>query len=204
MNKLLRATATSLLAASLLVVLGACKKIEPDADKAAATGDDATAAALDIPGLRTEKQQAGYAIGLQIGSTLAEVKDEVEFDALVKAMRTSMDGGEPLMNEEQARQAFEAFGERMQTKMAAGNREAGEAFLAANASQEGVQVTASGLQYKVLEEGTGPKPGPDSRVSVHYRGTLVDGTVFDSSYDRGEPAVFTLSSVVPAGRKACS
>src|SRR5690606_26153665 len=95
MNKLLRATATSLLAASLLVVLGACKKIEPDADKAAATGDDATAAALDIPGLRTEKQQAGYAIGLQIGSTLAEVKDEVEFDALVKAMRTSMDGGEP-------------------------------------------------------------------------------------------------------------
>jgi FKBP-type peptidyl-prolyl cis-trans isomerase FkpA len=196
MNKLLRATATSLLAASLLVALGACKKIEPDADKAAAT-DGASPGALDVPGLATEKQQAGYSIGLQIGSTLAEIKDEVDFDALVKAMRTSMNGEKPLMTEDQARQAFQAFGERMQAKMASGNREAGEAFLAANAGQEGVQVTASGLQYKVIEQGTGPKPGPDSRVSVHYKGTLVDGTVFDSSYDRGEPAVFTLSSVVP-------
>lgn len=195
MNKLARATATSLLAASLLVALGACKKIEPG-DKAAA-GEEGAAAALDIPALPTAKQQAGYAIGLQIGGSLVEIKEEVDFDALVKAMRTSMDGGDPLMTEEQAQQAFEAFGQRMQAKMAAGNREAGEAFLAANAAQEGVQVTGSGLQYKVLEQGDGPKPGPESRVSVHYRGSLVDGTVFDSSYDRGEPAVFTLSSVVP-------
>jgi FKBP-type peptidyl-prolyl cis-trans isomerase FkpA len=196
MNKFLRATATSLLAASLLVALGACKKIEPDADKAAAA-DGAPSAVGDIPGLATDKQQAGYSIGLQIGSTLAEIKDEVDFDALVKAMRTSMNGEQPLMTEEQARQAFQAFGQRMQAKMASGNREAGEAFLAANAKQDGVQVTASGLQYKVIEQGTGPKPGPEDRVSVHYKGTLVDGTVFDSSYDRGEPAVFTLSSVVP-------
>ena len=198
MNKLVRATATSLLAASLLVALGACKKIEPASEREPGTAAEAGApAALEIRGLPTEKHQAGYAIGMQIGGTLQEIKDEVDFDALVKAMRTSMDGGEPLMTEDQARQAFEAFGQRMQAKMAAGNREAGEAFLAANAKQEGVQVTASGLQYKVLEEGTGPKPGPDSRVSVHYRGSLVDGTVFDSSYERGEPAVFGLSSVVP-------
>jgi len=197
MNMLARTTATSLLAASLLLALGACKKIEPDADKAAsAPGDDAPAA-LVVPGLPTEKHQAGYAIGLQIGGTLAEIKDEVDFDALVKAMRTSMDGGKPLMDEAQARQAFEAFGQRMQAKMASGNREAGEAFLAQNATQEGVQVTESGLQYKVLEQGDGAKPGPESRVSVHYRGSLIDGTVFDSSYERGEPAVFTLSSVVP-------
>lgn len=196
MNKFVRATAASLLTASLLVALGACKKIEPDAGAEAAPAAEGEAA-LAIPGLRSEKQQAGYAIGLQIGATLAEIRDEVDFDALVKAMRTSMEGGQPLMDEEQARQAFDAFGQRLQAKMAAGNREAGEAFLAANAAEEGVQVTASGLQYKVLEEGSGAKPGPDSRVSVHYRGSLIDGTVFDSSYDRGEPAVFTLSSVVP-------
>ncbi|MEN1940586.1 FKBP-type peptidyl-prolyl cis-trans isomerase [Luteimonas sp. MJ246] len=196
MNTAARTIATSLLAASLLVALAACKKIEPGAETAAAA-DDATPATLEIKGLPTEKHQAGYAIGLQIGATLSEIKDEVDFDALVKAMRTSMNGEDALMDEAQARQAFEAFGQRMQEKMASGNREAGEAFLAANAGQEGVQVTASGLQYKVLEQGDGPKPGPESRVSVHYKGTLVDGTVFDSSYDRGEPAVFTLSSVVP-------
>ncbi|MGY0612354.1 MULTISPECIES: FKBP-type peptidyl-prolyl cis-trans isomerase [unclassified Luteimonas] len=195
MNTAVRTIATSLLAASLLVALGACKKIEPEADKAEAA--EGTPAELDIKGLPTEKHQAGYAIGLQVGATLSEIKDEVDFDALVKAMRTAMNGEEPLMDEAQARQAFEAFGQRMQTKMASGNREASEAFLAANAGQEGVEVTASGLQYKVLEQGDGPKPGPESRVSVHYKGTLVDGTVFDSSYDRGEPAVFTLSSVVP-------
>ncbi|HEY4529008.1 MAG TPA: FKBP-type peptidyl-prolyl cis-trans isomerase [Luteimonas sp.] len=195
MNKLARATATSLLAASLLLALGACKKIDPDAPKPGKAG--ATPSSLQIEGLTTEEEQTGYAIGLQIGSTLAEVKDDVDFDAVVKAMRASMYGEEPLMTEDQARQAFEAFGQRMQARMASGNREAGQAFLAENAKQDGVQVTASGLQYKVLQEGEGPKPGADSRVSVHYRGTLIDGTVFDSSYDRGEPAAFTLSSVVP-------
>jgi FKBP-type peptidyl-prolyl cis-trans isomerase FkpA/FKBP-type peptidyl-prolyl cis-trans isomerase FklB len=195
MNTFARATATSLLAASLLLALGACKKIDPDAPKPAKAG--ATPSSLEIKGLATEEEQAGYAIGLQIGSTLAEIKDDVDFDAIVKAMRASMTGETPLMDEAQARQAFEAFGQRMQTRMASGNREAGQAFLEANAKQDGVQVTASGLQYKVLTEGTGPKPGPESRVSVHYKGSLLDGTVFDSSHDRGEPAVFTLSSVVP-------
>ncbi|NLA66950.1 MAG: FKBP-type peptidyl-prolyl cis-trans isomerase [Gammaproteobacteria bacterium] len=194
MNNAVRTLASSLLAASLLVALGACKKIDPDAAKPAA---EDTAGTLDIPALPTARQQAGYAIGLQIGGSLQEVRDEIEFDALVKAMRTAMDGGDPLMDEAQALQAFEAFTIRMQERMASGNREAGEAFLAANAGKEGVQVTDSGLQYKVLEQGDGPKPGPDSRVSVHYRGTLVDGTVFDSSYDRGQPAVFNLTSVVP-------
>src|SRR5690554_1169851 len=197
MNNAVRTLATSLLAASLLVALGACKKIDPDAPEAGAADTAATSDALDIAGLPTAKEQAGYAIGLQIGGTLEKIKDEIDIDALVKGMRSTMDGDTPLMDEAQARQAFEAFGQRMQAKMSAGNREAGEAFLAENATQEGVQVTASGLQYKVLEEGEGAKPGPDSRVSVHYRGSLVDGTVFDSSYDRGEPAVFTLSSVVP-------
>ena len=195
MNTFARATATSLLAASLLLALGACKKIDPDAPKPAKAG--ATPSSLEIKGLPTEEEQAGYAIGLQIGSTLAEIKDDVDFDAIVKAMRTSMNGETPLMDEAQARQAFEAFGQRMQSRMDSGNRDAGKAFLDANAKQEGVQVTASGLQYKVLTAGEGPKPGPDSRVSVHYKGSLLDGTVFDSSYDRGEPAVFTLSSVVP-------
>ena len=195
MNTAVRTVATSLLAASLLVALAACKKIEPGVE-APATAEE-SADALDIPGLPTAKQQAGYAIGLQIGGTLEEIKDEIDIDALVKAMRTTLDGGTPLMDEAQSQQAFDAFGQRMQARRSAGNREASEAFLAANAGQDGVQVTESGLQYKVLEEGEGAKPGPDSRVRVHYRGSLADGTVFDSSYERGEPAVFSLSSVVP-------
>ena len=199
MNTAVRTAATSLLAASLLLALAACKKIESDAAAPAAANAAAGpgSEALDIPGLATVEQQAGYAIGIQIGGTLDEIKDEIDMDALVKGMRTTLDGGTPLMDEAQARQAFEAFGQRMQAKMSSANREAGEAFLAENAKQEGVQVTESGLQYKVLQEGQGAKPGPDSRVSVHYRGSLVDGTVFDSSYERGDPAVFALSSVVP-------
>ena len=112
MNTFARATATSLLAASLLLALGACKKIDPDAPRPAKAG--ATPSSLEIKGLPTEEEQAGYAIGLQIGSTLAEIKDDVDFDAIVKAMRTSMNGETPLMDEAQARQAFEAFGQRME------------------------------------------------------------------------------------------
>src|SRR5690606_23601594 len=97
MNKLARATATSMLAASLLFALGACKKIDPDAPKPGKAG--ATPSSLQIEGLSTEEEQTGYAIGLQIGSTLAEVKDDVDFDAVVKAMRASMYGEEPLMTE---------------------------------------------------------------------------------------------------------
>ncbi len=205
MNHAVRAAATSLLAASLLVALGACKKIDKDDAAAPAAGaTDTASAALDIPGLKTEKQQAGYAIGLQVGASLEEIKDEVDFDSMVKAMRSKVDGSEPLMNEEQARTVFEAFGQRMQAKMmaeaaekATTNLAAGEAFLATNAKAEGVQVTASGLQYQVLQAGAGAKPGPDDRVSVHYKGELLDGTTFDSSYDRGEPATFQLSQVVP-------
>jgi FKBP-type peptidyl-prolyl cis-trans isomerase FkpA/FKBP-type peptidyl-prolyl cis-trans isomerase FklB len=206
MNHAVRVAATSLLAASLLVVLGACKKIDKDADAAAATAGaaDAASPALDIPGLKTEKQQAGYAIGLQVGASLEEIKDEIDFDSMVKAMRSKVDGGEPLMTEDQARTVFEAFGQRMQAKMmaeaaekATANIAAGEKFLADNAKVAGVQVTASGLQYQVLQAGTGPKPGPEDRVSVHYKGELLDGTSFDSSYDRGEPATFQLSQVVP-------
>ena len=194
MNKSVRAAATGALAASILLALAACQKVDPDAPRGKAAG---TPAAQEIAGLPTEQEQSGYAIGLQIGGTLAEIKDEVNVDALIRAMRTSLEGGEPLMTEDQARQAFESLGQRMQAKMAEGNRAEGTAFLEANAAEEGVQVTASGLQYKVIQQGEGPTPDVDSRVQVHYRGTLVDGTVFDSSYDRGEPAVFTLSGVVP-------
>ncbi|MBB1471892.1 FKBP-type peptidyl-prolyl cis-trans isomerase [Luteimonas sp. MC1782] len=208
MNHVVRVAATSLLAASLLVALGACKKIDKDAatadGAAAATAATDAAPALDIKGLKTEKQQAGYAIGLQVGSSLEEIKDEIDFDSMVKAMRSKVDGTDPLMTEEQARTVFEAFGQRMQAKMAAeagkkatANLAEGAAFLAGNAKVEGVQVTASGLQYQVLQPGTGAKPGPDDRVSVHYKGALLDGTTFDSSYDRGEPATFQLSQVVP-------
>jgi FKBP-type peptidyl-prolyl cis-trans isomerase FklB len=89
-----------------------------------------------------------------------------------------------------------------QGELAAANAEIGAAFLEENAQKEGVQTTDTGLQYKILEQGEGPTPGPDSTVTVHYRGTLLDGTVFDSSYDRGEPISFPVNGVIAGWTEA--
>ena len=207
MNPAFRATATSLLAASLLVAIAACKPIDKDAAKATdakAAAADGESAALEIPGLATEKQQVSYMIGMQIGQSLKPAKDEVDLDTVVKAVRTTLDDGKLLMTEAQAMEVAQAFGKRMQEKAAAEaekkaatNKTEGEAFLAENAKKPGVKTTASGLQYQVLQEGTGAKPTAEDSVRVHYKGELLDGSTFDSSYDRGEPVVFAVGQVVP-------
>lgn len=201
MRSATRVATASVLAASLLVAIAACKPVDKDADAAA---DTSPAAATAIPGLKTEKQQASYMIGMQLGQSLKPVKDEVDLDIVMRAVRTVLDDGKLLMTEEQAMQVAQAFGERMQAKMQAEAEEqaktnlaTGEKFLAENAKKPGVQVTGSGLQYQVLSEGNGPKPTADQTVRVHYKGQLLDGTTFDSSYDRGEPAVFALGQVAP-------
>lgn len=204
MNPAFRATTASLLAASLLVAIAACKPIDKDAADAKdpAAGDEATA--VEIPGLATEKQQVSYMIGMQIGQSLKPAKDEVDLDTVVKAVRTTLDDGKLLMTEEQAMEVAQAFGKRMQEKAmaeaeqkAATNKAEGEAFLAENGKKAEVKTTESGLQYQVLQEGTGARPTAEDSVRVHYKGTLLDGTTFDSSYDRGEPVVFALGQVVP-------
>ncbi len=200
-----RFATASLLAASLAFGFSACKPIDKDAkkdDKADATskGDDIS----KISGLKTEKQQASYVVGMTIGKSLEPIKDEVDMDTLIKAVKTTMTGGKALLTDEQAQKVAQAFDQRLQAKKVSESAEAlkknaaeGEAFLAANAKKPNVKTTASGLQYQVLVEGKGPKPTASDMVRVHYKGELLDGKPFDSSYDRGEPAVFSLQQVAP-------
>ncbi len=197
-----RTLAASALAASLVLALAACAPVDKEADKAEAASDPA--AATDIAGLKTEKEQASYMIGMQIGKSLEPIKGEIDVDTVMRAVDTTLEGGKLLMTEEQAMEVAAAFGERVQAKRlaeaeakGASNLAEGEKFLADNAKKPNVETTASGLQYEVLTEGNGPKPGAEDSVRVHYKGTLLDGSTFDSSYDRGEPVVFALSQVVP-------
>jgi FKBP-type peptidyl-prolyl cis-trans isomerase FkpA len=157
-----------------------------------------------IPGLSTEKERVSYMVGMDLGKSLEPVKDEIDLETMHKALKATLAGEKPLMTEEQAEKVREAFAQKMQAQQIARmmaeakeNQTKGQAFLAENAKKPGVQTTASGLQYQVLSEGKGPKPKPTDTVRAHYRGMLLDGTEFDSSYERGEPATFMLSQMVP-------
>ena len=204
MKSPIRATA---LAIAATLALAACDKsaqkpvdVTSPADAQAEAGD----ARQSYPGLPTEKEQVSYTIGMAMGKQLAEIKDEVNLDTVVKAMRSQMAGEKLLLTDEQGKEIMQKFGEKMQAKMIAkmadearANQEKGDKFLAGNGKKPGVVTTASGLQYQVLTEGKGEKPSATDGVKVHYKGTLLDGTEFDSSYKRGEPAVMPLQGVIP-------
>lgn len=199
----MRSTSLAVFGLALSVALVACKPLDKDTGKPVDGADDAPAVAAK-GGLKTEKEQVSYVIGMQIGDSLKGAKDEVDLDTLFKAVRSTLDGKEPLLTQEEAMQVMQAFSTRMQAKQMAEfeqsgkeNAEQGERFLAENAGKEGVQTTASGLQYQVLSEGSGAKPKAGDTVRVHYKGTLLDGETFDDSYARGEPVEFALSQVVP-------
>lgn len=154
--------------------------------------------------LDTEDQQASYAIGLDMGSSLAPAQGLLDMPALMKGIEDAMNEADPALDQETRQAALQAFSARVrEAQMArmeeegAANREAGAAYLAENGARPEVTTTESGLQYEVLEAGDGPSPEADDEVRIHYRGTLVDGTQFDSSYDRGQPAVFGVGQVIP-------
>ena len=204
-----RFATVSILAAALTLGFAACKPIDKDAKAEAKDTDkaDTSAAASDIAkssGLKTEKEQASYMIGMTIGKSLEPIKDEINLDTVTKAVKTAMAGEKALLTDEQLQVVAQSFDQRLQAKKAAEQMEAGKknaadgkAFLAANAKKEGVKTTESGLQYQVVTEGKGAKPTATDMVKVNYKGELLDGTKFDSSYDRGEPAVFSLQQVAP-------
>ena len=202
-----RHTALALAIASLAALTAACNK---PADKAAdaakpdAAADAGKAGDKAIPGLPTEKEQVSYMIGMDMARSLEPVKDEIDLDTLNKALKSSLAGEKLLLDEKQSAQIRETFAQKVQAqriaKMMADakkNLEDGQKFLAENAKKPGVITTASGLQYQVLTEGKGPKPSATDAVSAHYKGALLDGKTFDSSYDRGEPATFVLGQLVP-------
>jgi FKBP-type peptidyl-prolyl cis-trans isomerase len=153
--------------------------------------------------LQTEEQKLGYIIGMDIGNSLRSEGTQVDMDALVDALRTVYAGETAKLTAEEAQAIREAFiakrraaAEAEASALASKNKAAGDAFLAENAGKEGVQVTDSGLQYKVIRMGEGQKPGASDVVEVHYRGTLLDGTEFDSSYSRNESVTFELNRVI--------
>ena len=217
--KLKRTLTLTVAAASCALVLAACNPPDKKAAEGAYAATDAAAkpgAAEKIPGLATEKEQVSYVIGMDIGKSLKPMKDEVDLATLRRAIDDVVNDKKLLLNDEQVAAVMQTFSEKMQAKQqeemvkkqaeleAQGkkNLEVEAAFLAANAKKPGVVTTASGLQYQVITEGTGPKPKATDRVAVHYAGTLLDGTEFDSSYKRGEPAQFVLGSVVPGWAEA--
>ena len=203
-----RHAAAALAATLLTLAVAGCQPGDGSgADKDATAGADAAAgdaAALKIEGLETRKEQVSYMIGMDIGRTMEPFKDKVDLDTVHRAMKTVLAGDKPLMTDEQVAQVREEFSRQLQSEQIAKmletaktNKAEGEAFLAANAKKPDVETTASGLQYQVLREGDGPKPEAGATVRVHYKGTLLDGTTFDSSYERNEPVVFALDQVVP-------
>lgn len=154
----------------------------------------------------TVEQQVSYGIGRQMGDQLAGSPfDELVLDAVIAGISDSYTGQPVQVDTEVMKAAFEEVNGRVQKKQAeeAGKLSAdGEKFLSENAKREGITVTASGLQYEVLSEGKGAIPSSTAKVRTHYHGTLIDGTVFDSSYDRGEPAEFPVNGVIAGWTEA--
>ncbi len=143
--------------------------------------------------------KVGLLTGLDVGQSLRPLADTLDVPVLVQAVRTVAEGGTPLLSTDQAseaRAALERHTRRQAERLAESNRAEGAEFMARNRTAAGVFATGSGLQYSVLRAGSGPRPRPGDRVRVHYRGTLLDGTVFDDSYARGQPAEFGLNEVI--------
>ncbi|WP_430455393.1 FKBP-type peptidyl-prolyl cis-trans isomerase [Rheinheimera sp.] len=156
--------------------------------------------------LTTLEQHASYGIGLQMGQQLADNPfDGLDIAAVAAGLAAAFYGDEPEVSEDQIRAAFQVISGRMQEAESAKAQVAaavGEAFLAENATKAGIVVTESGLQYEVLTAGSGAKPTRADKVRTHYHGTLIDGTVFDSSYNRGQPAEFPVSGVIAGWTEA--
>lgn len=168
-----------------------------------------TMAAEKAVTLTTEEQKLSYAMGLDLGTYFKSLDEKFDLSALQHGIKDAYTGNKPVMTAEEAGAIQQQFAERQQQKqlekavaMVTKNRDAAEKFLAENKTKDGVMVTETGLQYKVIKEGQGKKPTVTDTVKVHYKGTLLDGTEFDSSYKRKEPAVFQVGKVIAGWQEA--
>ncbi len=161
--------------------------------------------AAEPPALTSQQQRLGYTIGLQIGQSLKGDGLEVDVDAMALGVKDFLAGREPRLSEEDRRATLQALAEEQQRRRASSaeeNAAAGARFLAENKAKDGVVTLASGLQYKVIKAGTGKQPTASDTVLAHYRGTLIDGTEFDSSFRRGQPATFPVNGVIRGWQEA--
>ncbi len=168
------------------------------------------------PQLKTLKQKVSYGIGLNIGRNMREQGVEIETQLLIKGLQDALSGAKPQLTDAELQTAMAAFQQDLKRKSAMQkiakdpklkaaaekNLKEGLAFLAKNAKVKGVKSTASGLQYQVLKAGKGPSPKATDQVTTHYHGTLIDGTVFDSSVDRKQPATFGVNRVIAGWTEA--
>jgi len=184
---------------------------KPAAKKPATGATKATGAkpATAAPALTTKKDKVSYAIGADLGSKLKTSSIDIDPNILTRALKDVLTGGKPAMTDDEVRATLTDLTKDLQTKQTALNKEKadknkkdGEAFLAANKTKEGVVALPSGLQYKIVKAGTGPKPTPADTVVCNYKGTLIDGKEFDSSYKRGQPATFPVGGVIKGWTEA--
>jgi FKBP-type peptidyl-prolyl cis-trans isomerase len=159
--------------------------------------------------LTSEDQKVSYMIGLDMGAYLKNIGFSVDRAALIQGITDTLSDRKHLLAPEEMAKLREEFGKKMQERQMSKAKVSGEKnakegaeFLARNKTEKGVVVTASGLQYIIMKEGAGPKPKPTDMVSVNYRGTLIDGKEFDSSYKHGQPATFGVTGVIPGWTEA--
>ncbi|WP_299821458.1 FKBP-type peptidyl-prolyl cis-trans isomerase [uncultured Pontibacter sp.] len=151
------------------------------------------------------KEKISYIIGRDMASNLSKQGIEVESESFMKGFKEAQEGKPSTLTQSDVQQAMMALQQEMAEKQNASggeNKKAGEDFLAENKNKEGVKTLASGLQYMVLKEGTGKSPSASDTVTTHYHGTLIDGTTFDSSYERGQPATFPVNGVIAGWTEA--
>ena len=165
-------------------------------------------ASFESASLDSGDQKASYGIGLNVGNQIADSRDRLDRMAFMRGIEDALQGNQPAIPRSEIQPALEAFASEIQAAAAtareaaaAENAAAGETFLEENGARDAVTTTESGLQYEVLRSGDGPMPSPADQVEVHYRGSLIDGTEFDSSYE-GEPAVFGVGAVIPGFAEA--
>jgi FKBP-type peptidyl-prolyl cis-trans isomerase FklB len=151
------------------------------------------------------KDKISYIIGRDMAANLQKQGIEVEAEAFVQGMKEAMSGKPSVLSQAEVQQAMMALQQEVSQKQqskSSGNKKAGEDFLAQNKNKDGVKTLPSGLQYQVLEPGKGKSPSKSDNVTTHYHGTLIDGTVFDSSYERGQPATFPVNGVIAGWTEA--
>jgi len=202
-------TTISALSAALLLSTVASAQQASSPKPGTAAGSTTTTGGTQSSTLTTDKDRGSYALGMNIGQSVKKDALDVDPNLVSQGLKDALSGSKTLMTDAEAQEAFGKLRAgliaRRQAEMqhaGEANKKAGDDFLAANKSKEGVVTLPSGLQYKILKAGTGPKPAASDTVVCNYRGTLTDGTEFDSSYKRGQPETFAVNQVIKGWTEA--